>query len=58
MATSHIFVFYSDSELAALDLRPLQVSTGSRGYFGNLGSAAESWHRMNREPRSDVMARA
>jgi hypothetical protein len=36
----------------------LQESTGSRGYFGNAGSIAETLHMMKTEPRSDAMRRA
>lgn len=36
-----------------LSEKPRQVRTGSRGYFVNRGSVADSWHRQKTEPRSD-----
>jgi hypothetical protein len=54
-AAAHIFAVQTDSELEAPDLKPLQVRTGSRGYFGNFGSDKESWHITNCEPRSEVI---
>ena len=36
----------------------LQDTTGSRGYFGKVGSTEENWQRMKTEPRSDSMRRA
>jgi hypothetical protein len=36
-------------------LQPAHVITGSRGYFAKRGSLSESMHRINFDPRSDVI---
>jgi hypothetical protein len=33
----------------------VQARTGKRGYFGNAGFTADTWHMMKTEPRSDSM---
>lgn len=38
--------------------QPVHCRTGSRGYFGNRGSSADSSHNQNVDPRADVIRRA
>jgi hypothetical protein len=40
------------------DLCPEQESTGSRGYFGNVGSLSESRQSRNWEPFAEAITRA